>query len=73
MKKSNQRRSFLKAALFSGLGIGTLTEIEAKEKPVKMLDPEGNLVELDPSILKKSKKKKATNQDILSWAKSIIR
>jgi hypothetical protein len=78
-KKQLSRKRFLS---WSGLGLGALLTFPSglmaqkkdnppKGKLVKMLTPDGKLVEVDESVLAAvSKGKKAANKDILHWMKN---
>jgi len=72
-EKSNSRRDFLKKG-FLAAAAATAAPLVAKAKPagekVKMLTPDGKLVEVDKSILSKAPKKKVSNKDILDWRSS---
>ena len=52
---NKSRRSFL-----SGL-------LNSKKEKVKMLTPDGKLVEIDKDILDAASKQKVTNKEILQW------
>ncbi|MEZ4935068.1 MAG: twin-arginine translocation signal domain-containing protein [Saprospiraceae bacterium] len=75
MSKSNNnsRRKFLSLALTGGAALATgkvaaQQPIDTGEK-VKMLTPDGQLVEVDKSVLEQvSDRKKINNKDIFKWA-----
>lgn len=71
MKENKNRRKFIKEALtalaISSLVIPTMASSKPKGKMVKMLAPDGTLVEVDESVLKKASKQKAADKDIVNW------
>lgn len=71
MNENKNRRKFIKEALsalaISSLAIPALADTKPKGKMVKMLAPDGTLVEVEESVLKKAPKKKAANKDIVNW------
>ena len=75
MKKDNPRRNFLKSAITFGAGIGlfSLFGKKAKARPsdkVKMLTPDGKLVEIDRSQIEKEvTPTRASNQEVMDWMK----
>lgn len=73
MKESTNRRKFIKEALsalaMSSLAIPALASTKPKGKMVKLLTPNGTLVEVEESVLKNASKKKAANKDIVNWVK----
>ncbi len=76
-KKDNpSRRKFFSLALLGGASL-IASEATAQTTPesgekVKMLTPDGKLVEVDKSVLEQSTThKKASNQDILNWTKTV--
>ena len=71
MKKSKNRREFLLKLMGVGVGIGLTGEVKSSQKPIKMLDADGNLVEIDPEVIENAEKVKAKNSEILSWSKAI--
>ena len=69
-----KRRKFLRfgfgflAAVGIISSVGGVTKIvESKSKKVKMLTPDGKLVEIDASILEKDKSPRATNAEVQQW------
>jgi hypothetical protein len=65
-KKDGSRRWFL-SALFSGVD-EKFIESQTDQEMVKMLTPDGKLVEISKSVFEKaSKGNKATNSDIYKW------
>jgi len=75
-QKGNSRRRFLFLSLLTGLGLA-IGKTGAKAAPpkeegdtVKMLTPDGRLVEVPKSSIEAAKSRnKASNKDILSWRK----
>lgn len=71
--KKNRRRFIgdaIKALAVSVIALPTMATAKEKGKTVKMLTPEGKLVEVEESVLKKVDKKKAGNKDIMNWVNS---
>jgi len=74
-KSLPSRRYFLTLAAFA-FGTGMAGKAQKKEaapkgETVKMLTPDGKLVEVDKSVLDKAQnRKKASNKDILAWRDS---
>ncbi|MBT8220564.1 MAG: hypothetical protein KJP00_12110 [Bacteroidia bacterium] len=67
--KTKSRRDFLTLGLSNSESSKTSTEQndQGNEK-VKMLTPDGQLVEIDKALFEKNRnKKKTTNKDILDW------
>jgi len=68
--KSTNRRDFLKKG-FLAAAAATAVPLAAKaEEPgetVKMLTPDGKLVEVNKSVLARAPKKKVSNKEILEW------
>ena len=67
---ADSRRKFLNKGLFASAGwlTGMVDIAKEETKKVKMLTPDGKLVEIDESIITNSRKrKKVKNQDILDW------
>lgn len=65
------RRKFLSLGLLAGAGIvagkaNAQPVIESGEK-IKMLTPEGKLVEVDKGALANASKKTASKKDVLRW------
>lgn len=75
MKEDKNRRKFIKevisALAISSFALPLVAKAKEKEKGkmVKMLTPDGKLVEVEASVLKQANKKKADNKDILNWVK----
>lgn len=71
-KSKNSRRKFLSTSLFGGSAIiagKANDQFKEKEEKVKMLTPDGQLVEVDKSVLEKAvNRKKADNKSIFEWA-----
>lgn len=60
--KDRSRRSFL-SLFFSGK--------DEKTEKIKMLTPDGKLVEVDKAVFEEAaRKKKASNKDIYNWMKN---
>lgn len=70
------RKDFLKLLLSLGAGVGIASVIKnsnhtAKTGKVKMLTPDGNLVEIDMSKIEKEvTTHRATNDEILKWVET---
>ena len=60
MGNNNQKNTSSRRGFFSSL-------LGGKAEKVKMLTPDGKLVEVDKSVLDRTAKKKATNKDIFDW------
>lgn len=65
------RRRFLSLSILAGAGMiagkaDAQPEIETGEK-IKMLTPDGKLVEVDKGALTKATKKPASKKDVLRW------
>jgi hypothetical protein len=75
-KKDNTRRKFLGIGLAVGASLVTDTAVAqvikeaTKGEPVKMLTPDGKLVEVDPDVLARAIRKKVNNKEILEWSQS---
>ena len=70
--KNKNRRNFLKAVITSGAAAGLAAPLSmihpGKEEKIKMLTPDGKLVEVDESVLKKiNGSKKATDKEVFEW------
>lgn len=75
--EKKHRRGFLKAALavIATAGLTTISsKVFKKEegKKVKMLSPDGKLVEVDESVISKagSTKQRASNREVQHWMKT---
>jgi hypothetical protein len=70
------RRKFLKFGLGFMAGIGVLTAVGgvgkaiSKKEKIKMLTPDGKLVEIDASHIEKVVSDKASNEDLQQWMKT---
>jgi hypothetical protein len=75
-KKNKTRRNFLGIGLAVGASLVTDTAIAqvikeaTKGEPVKMLTPDGKLVEVDPDVLAQATRKKVNNKEILAWSQT---
>ncbi|MBL7851104.1 MAG: twin-arginine translocation signal domain-containing protein [Cyclobacteriaceae bacterium] len=66
------RRDFLKKGLLAAAaatGAPLAAQASTSGETVKMLTPDGKLVEVDKAVLAKAPKKKVTNREILEWRK----
>ncbi|MBI5917005.1 MAG: twin-arginine translocation signal domain-containing protein [Bacteroidetes bacterium] len=68
------RRKFLSLSLLGGaslaVGKATAQTVGPSGEKVKMLTPDGQLVEVDKNVLEKSSdRQKASNKAIFDWAK----
>jgi hypothetical protein len=71
-KDKKSRRKFLSLGLLAGTGLVTGTakaDVPTESgETVKMLTPDGKLVEVDKRLLKSAgKRQKVSNKDILDW------
>ena len=70
-RKSNttNRRDFLKKGLLAAAASAApmMAHSEQPKETVKMLTPDGKLVEVDKAVLTNARKKTVTNQEILEW------
>ena len=69
-EKPNSRRAFFKkgiSTLAVVAGIQQVARADDNSPKIKMLTPEGKLVEVPQSVLTQAQKKKASNQDIQEW------
>lgn len=69
MKPTN-RRDFLKKGLIAAAAataVPLAANAEDSGETVKMLTPDGKLVEVNKAVLAKANKKKVTNREILEW------
>jgi hypothetical protein len=72
-----QRRNFLKAAFvaIATIGLATVSKrksIKTEGKKIKMLTPDGKLVEVDEAIIAQAGQNqiRATNMDVKQWMAS---
>ena len=71
-KLKNSRRKFLSLNLSGGASSTNTKSSSDKPEKVKMLTPDGQLVEIDMELLDQvSNRKQANNKDILNWTKSV--
>ena len=69
-EKSNSRRAFFKkgiSTLAVAAGIQQAAKADDNSAKIKMLTPDGKLVEVSQSVLTQAQKTKATNKDIQEW------
>jgi hypothetical protein len=69
---ATNRRDFLKKGLLAAAavtGAPLAAQASSSGETVKMLTPDGKLVEVDKAVLAKATKKKVTNKEILEWRK----
>jgi hypothetical protein len=69
-EKSNSRRAFFKkgiSTLAVVAGIQQTVKADDGSPKIKMLTPDGKLVEVSQSVFTQAQKKKATNKDIQEW------
>jgi hypothetical protein len=67
-----QRRNFLKSLFTLGAGAGLLAVTGVKSKAegtekVKMLTPDGKLVEIDRSQIENESPERASNHEVMKW------
>ncbi len=72
-KSNNSRRKFLSLGLLGGAalvaGKADAQQLASPTEKVKMLTPDGRLVEVDKAVLDKATNRhKASNEDVLKWA-----
>jgi len=71
--KNNNRRNFLKALVSTGAAAGVASQAPAlfqsqSEEKIKMLTPDGKLVEVNKSVIEKNLSvRKATDQEVFDW------
>lgn len=71
-EKATNRRNFLKKSLLAAAAV-TAAPLAAQATPtatgetVKMLTPDGKLVEVSKAALSKAPKKKVNSKEILEW------
>ena len=73
--KKNSRRNFLKTALIAGAAAGLVSPFKNSKKnsseKIKMLTPDGKLVEINKSAIKKEIiSTRATDNEVLEWMNS---
>ena len=66
--KSKSRRSFLTLGKDSSSDEKEVRSGNNETEKVKMLTPDGQLVEIDKHILDKSRSRKVNNQEIINWS-----
>ena len=73
-KKTINRRGFINAVLTTGTVTGFISQVSADPisqgsgKKIKMLTPDGKLVEVDESVLEKiTGSKKASGKEVFEW------
>ena len=68
-RSSDSRRDFLNKGFFASAGwIAGMMDVPNVDKKVKMLTPDGKLVEVDESLIKNNKSRKQVgNKEILEW------
>lgn len=69
-EKTNSRREFFKKGITTlavAAGVQSIAKADDNSPKVKMLTPDGKLVEVSQSVLEQSQKHKATNKDIQEW------
>jgi hypothetical protein len=72
-KKKYNRRIFINSVITAGTAAAVITPLIPDLKPktmdkVKMLTPDGKLVEVDQSVIEKATgSKKATNKEVFEW------
>ena len=70
---NNNRRKFLKIFLAVSAGVGFFSQLKARPKAakgekVKMLTPDGRIVEIEKSCLKRTAPvAPATNKEVMEW------
>ena len=72
---ANSRRNFLKTSLIAGAVFGLFPPFKNSSrktsKKIKLLTPDGRLVEIDKSAIKNHIiSTRATDQEVLEWMKS---
>jgi hypothetical protein len=71
-KDDNKRRGFLKSMFTAAAGIGLVSlagkkaKAESGEK-IKLLTPDGKLVEIDKTHIKSESPDRVSNSDVLNW------
>ena len=71
---NSNRRKFVRMFLSLGAGLGLLpwrkASAQDKGEKVKMLTPDGKLVEVDKSVLQKAVSARASNEEVQAWMKT---
>jgi hypothetical protein len=68
-----QRRSFLKSMFTLGAGLGLLSvagktaKAETAGEKIKLLTPDGKLVEIDRAQVEKESTERASNAEVIHW------
>jgi hypothetical protein len=71
--KNKERRNFLKSGFTFAAGFGLLSLFGKKSKAdpagekIKLLTPDGKLVEIDRTHIEKESMERASNADVLNW------
>lgn len=70
-EQTTNRRDFLRKGLLAAAATTAplVMKADAAQETVKMLTPDGKLVEVDKAVLAKASKKKVSNKEILEWRK----
>ena len=72
-KEKRNRRSFINSILATGTAAGLITPLGTNPKSnsetkIKMLTPDGKLVEVNKSVIEKATgSKKATGKEVFEW------
>ena len=74
---NNNRRKFLKIFLAVGAGLGFISSVtaaskEKKGEKVKMLTPDGKIVEIEKSKVERTISASATNEEVKEWMQTNI-
>jgi hypothetical protein len=75
MNEKKGRRGFLRLLVAAGAGIGLISTVKAqslleKKEKVRMLTPDGKIVEVEQSALKGATAAPASNQEVKDWMKT---
>ena len=71
--KNKGRRNFLKSGFTFAAGFGLLSlfgrkaKAESTGEKIKLLTPDGKLVEIDKTHIEKESKERASNTEVLNW------
>ena len=73
--RMKSRRNFLKTTLLAGIATGLFSPFKSSKRKssekIKMLTPDGKLVEIDKSVIEKEIiSTRATDNEVLEWMKS---